>query len=54
MPKPTGCPIECPQKLYEVMLQCWKAVPEERPTFEYLYGLFDSFVTATEGQYQQT
>lgn len=54
MNKPTGCPVECPQKLFDVMLHCWKQVPEERPTFEYLYHLFDNFGTATEGQYQET
>jgi len=54
MTKPTGCPIECPQKLYDVMLHCWKQVPEDRPTFEYLYHLFDNFGTATEGQYHET
>ena len=54
MAKPAGCPFECPQKLYDVMLLCWKHVPEERPTFEYLYHLFDNFSTATETQYQPT
>ena len=50
MPKPTECPIECPQALYDVMLHCWKKVPEERPTFEYLYHLFDDFDFSTEQQ----
>ena len=45
--KPTGCPVECPQKLYDVMLHCWSQVPEERPTFEHLYHLFVNFGTAT-------
>jgi len=53
MGKPIGGPLECPDKLYAVMAHCWKTVPEERPTFEYLYHLFDNFGTATEGQYQE-
>lgn len=54
MGKPTGCPIDCPQSLFEVMIHCWKQTPDERPTFEFLYHLFDNFGTATEGQYQET
>jgi len=54
MTRPTGCPFDCPQKLYDVMLHCWKHAAEERPTFEFLYHLFDNFGTATEGQYQET
>ncbi|KFQ57656.1 Proto-oncogene tyrosine-protein kinase LCK, partial [Pelecanus crispus] len=26
-------PDNCPQELYELMMQCWKERPEERPTF---------------------
>ena len=32
MPQPPGCP----NPLYQIMLECWKAKPEERPTFENL------------------
>ena len=32
MPQPPGCP----DPLYQIMLDCWKAIPKERPTFEYL------------------
>ena len=32
MPRPSGCP----DSLYQIMLECWKTDPEERPTFEYL------------------
>lgn len=48
MPSPEGCPEE----LYEVMLQCWKEKPEERPTFEHLQDLLSDFFIATEGQYE--
>ena len=32
MPPPPGCP----DSLYQIMLDCWKTDPKERPTFEYL------------------
>ena len=32
MPQPLGCP----GGLYQIMMNCWKDKPEERPTFEYL------------------
>ncbi|XP_040291042.1 tyrosine-protein kinase HCK [Bufo bufo] len=47
------CPTNCPQALYNIMLQCWQQSPEQRPTFEYLQGVLEDFFTATESQYQQ-
>lgn len=32
MPKP----IDCPEHLYNIMLECWQSQPEKRPTFETL------------------
>lgn len=49
MPQPDNCPAE----LYELMRQCWKESPEERPTFEFMKSVLEDFFTATEGQYQQ-
>ncbi|KAI1231199.1 hypothetical protein IHE44_0008136 [Lamprotornis superbus] len=49
MPQPDNCPPE----LYELMRQCWKESPEERPTFEFMKSVLEDFFTATEGQYQQ-
>ncbi|KFO09605.1 Proto-oncogene tyrosine-protein kinase LCK, partial [Balearica regulorum gibbericeps] len=46
-------PDNCPQELYELMMQCWKEQPEERPTFDYMKSVLEDFFTATEGQYQQ-
>ncbi|XP_025899175.1 tyrosine-protein kinase Lck isoform X3 [Nothoprocta perdicaria] len=46
-------PEQCPPELYELMVQCWKERPEERPTFEYMKSVLEDFFTATEGQYQQ-
>lgn len=49
MPQTDNCPTE----LYNMMLNCWKEKPEERPTFEYMQSVLNDFYTATEGQYQQ-
>ncbi|XP_031437055.1 tyrosine-protein kinase fynb isoform X2 [Clupea harengus] len=46
------CPQDCPISLHELMLQCWKKDPEERPTFEYLQAFLEDYFTATEPQYQ--
>ncbi|KFW79632.1 Proto-oncogene tyrosine-protein kinase Yrk, partial [Manacus vitellinus] len=46
------CPGSCPSSLHEVMVQCWKREPEERPTFEYLQSFLEDYFTATEPQYQ--
>ena len=46
MPKPT----DCPDALYNIMLECWHHDPETRPTFEYLSFTFEDFyVSAVEG-----
>ncbi|NXA78746.1 YRK kinase, partial [Thryothorus ludovicianus] len=46
------CPGNCPPSLYDVMVQCWRREPEERPTFEYLQSFLEDYFTATEPQYQ--
>uniref|UniRef100_A0A6I8NEV4 Tyrosine-protein kinase n=1 Tax=Ornithorhynchus anatinus TaxID=9258 RepID=A0A6I8NEV4_ORNAN len=46
------CPPECPESLHELMGQCWRPDPEERPTFEYLQSFLEDYFTATEPQYQ--
>ena len=44
MPKPA----KAPEKLYAMMLKCWAAAPEERPTFETLtWQLRDFFKDET-------
>ncbi|XP_038651023.1 tyrosine-protein kinase Fgr isoform X2 [Scyliorhinus canicula] len=46
------CPNACPASLHDLMIQCWKKDPEERPTFEYLQSFLEDYFTATEPQYQ--
>ncbi|XP_008411070.1 tyrosine-protein kinase HCK isoform X1 [Poecilia reticulata] len=43
----------CPTELYDIMMECWKNKPEDRPTFDYLQSVLEDFYTATESQYQQ-
>ena len=44
------CPENCQEKLYEIMLSCWKQEPESRPTFETLrWQMEDYFSTDQEG-----
>uniref|UniRef100_L7M6T6 Tyrosine-protein kinase n=1 Tax=Rhipicephalus pulchellus TaxID=72859 RepID=L7M6T6_RHIPC len=50
MPKPTNC--ECPDSVYSIMLNCWDAEPEKRPTFEFLFGFFDDYFVSTEPSYR--
>ncbi|KAI4904272.1 hypothetical protein NFI96_030082, partial [Prochilodus magdalenae] len=47
------CPENCPPELYDIMNNCWKNKPDDRPTFDYIQSVLDDFYTATEGQYQQ-
>uniref|UniRef100_A0A6J0V0S4 Tyrosine-protein kinase n=1 Tax=Pogona vitticeps TaxID=103695 RepID=A0A6J0V0S4_9SAUR len=36
-------PANCPQELYNIMLQCWNAEPKERPTFETLQWRLEDY-----------
>lgn len=51
MPKPTHEKLVAPDSLYKVMTDCWDKKPENRPTFEYLYGFFDDYFVSTEPNY---
>ncbi|KAF4070828.1 hypothetical protein AMELA_G00277950 [Ameiurus melas] len=46
------CPDDCPEELYDIMMECWKEKAENRPTFEYLQDTLNDFYIATEGQYE--
>lgn len=36
-------PLNCPQNLYSIMLQCWDAEPKQRPKFETLHRQLEDF-----------
>lgn len=42
------CPPGCSENLYQIMLDCWKSAPEERPTFESLQYRLEDFFVNTE------
>uniref|UniRef100_A0A3P9N1A1 Tyrosine-protein kinase n=1 Tax=Poecilia reticulata TaxID=8081 RepID=A0A3P9N1A1_POERE len=46
-------PENCPEELYDIMKECWRERPEDRPTFDFLKHLLEDFFTATERQYQE-
>lgn len=39
--------------IYHLMLNCWDAVPEKRPTFEFLNHYFESFSVTSEVPYKE-
>ena len=42
-------PYRCPDPLYQIMLECWKTDPKERPTFKYLEYWIENFAAEEEG-----
>ena len=42
-------PMSCPEKLYDVMLHCWREEPANRSTFETLQWQLEGFFTAEDG-----
>ncbi|XP_039258119.2 tyrosine-protein kinase yes-like isoform X2 [Styela clava] len=46
-------PQQCPESLYELMMQCWHKDDMQRPTFEYLQGFLEDYFTATEPNYRE-
>eukprot|EP01147_Barroeca_monosierra_P008492 gene8492-962_t len=49
MPSPPGTP----EPLYQIMLDCWRANAEERPTFETLQWRLEDFFVNTENNYTE-
>lgn len=47
-----SCPMGCPEKLYNVMLSCWKENAEDRPTFETLKWFTEEYFTIDKDGYQ--
>lgn len=46
------CPPNTPESLYQIMLDCWKKNPADRPTFEALQWRLEDFFVLDTGQYQ--
>ena len=42
------CPSRSPDKLYSIMLQCWRENPVERPSFEILYHQLQELLTTKD------
>ena len=36
-------PSNCEEQYYDVMMQCWKKSPEDRPTFETLTWMLEDY-----------
>lgn len=45
-------PPNCPMALYEIMLECWRKDPMERPTFETLQWRLEDFFSTDDTQYK--
>ena len=50
MPAPVGCP----NRLYNIMLDCWLQEPDDCPTFKSLKAMLeDYYVSGAEGVYRK-
>ncbi|XP_049333582.1 tyrosine-protein kinase SRK2 [Astyanax mexicanus] len=38
-----SCPLLCPKMIYDIMVECWKETPAERPTFETLQWKLEEY-----------
>ena len=47
-----GCPPNCPQKLHDIMMDCWREDPTSRPTFQHLQWQLEEFFTTDDAGYQ--
>jgi fyn-related kinase len=49
MPRPFD--YGCPEKLYDMMLNCWRKIPNHRPTFEILQWKLEEFFIGDDTDY---
>lgn len=47
------CPPNCPNALYDIMLECWHKDPMKRPTFETLQWKLEDFFTMEGSDYKE-
>ncbi|KAK3783208.1 hypothetical protein RRG08_047000 [Elysia crispata] len=45
-------PTDTPEGVYIKMLECWHEDPDQRPTFEHLFGYFDDYFISVEPSYR--
>lgn len=51
MPKPVSHTL--PDDIYQIMMSCWDANPQKRPTFEFLAHYFDAYNVTSEVPYRE-
>ncbi|XP_040286969.1 tyrosine-protein kinase FRK [Bufo bufo] len=47
-------PFNCPQDLYNIMMECWNADPENRPTFETLQWRLEDYFETESSSYHDS
>ena len=45
-------PPNCPEPLYQIMMDCWDKDPDNRPTFDFLQGTLEDYYVSTEPGYR--
>ncbi|KAL6485403.1 hypothetical protein MHYP_G00047950 [Metynnis hypsauchen] len=48
-----SCPANCPKLLYDIMMDCWKETPANRPTFETLQWKLEDFFDLDVNHYDE-
>lgn len=47
------CPANCPKRIYDMMMDCWKDTPPDRPTFETLQWTLEEYYDADYSAYDE-